>query len=147
MADLTSLHKLVNAWRKRREKLRKETLILDKKDTQTNQRNCDIAYGKFQEASKCSGDLKRVLNKMVKDGVAQEGAAQNSKKQKPEYYNRCLLYCNSHKTYHHSGTKIVLSYCIRLQRSVYAEQYDQKHPKDCPVNSIRVLAGLEEINL
>ena len=145
MIDLKPINNLVNTWKKRREKLRKECFVGDKKDTPANQRNSNIAYGKFQEASKCSGDLRRVLNKMVNDGVVQEGTAQNSKVKNPEYHNRCLFYCKSHKNYHHDGIKIVLSYCIRLQRSIHAEQFDQVHPTDCPVNSMRLLAGLEKI--
>jgi len=142
---LSPLEALMKVWRKRREKLRKEAVVLDKDDTQDNQRNCNIAYGRFQEASKCSSDLRRVLNKMLKDSIVHKSMAQHSNDPKHKHHNRCLLYCWSYKPHHHNGVEIVLSYCLKLKRCIYPELFDQEHPADCPVNSIRELAGLEKI--
>jgi len=142
---LTELHNLVKRWRKRREKLRKSSKAFAKNKTKANEYHSNIEYGRFMEIEKCASELIRVLNRMVKDGMVHKGTAQHSKEQLPKYANRCLLYCQSYKEYYHDGDKITPSYCIRLKRSILSEHNNLVHPEDCPVNNIRILAGLKEI--
>ena len=144
--DLKPLAKLVKSWRNRRARLRKEAQDLNKnKQSKANVYHSNIAHGKFQEVEKCASELSRVLNRMVKDGVVQEGTAHYSNEQKPKYINRCILYCRSHIDYKHDGSRIIPSYCIRLKRSVMAEHNNYEHPEDCPNNQIRQIVGLEKI--
>lgn len=135
--ELTKLHVLKKRWRKRREKLRKEAEALGKnaKRSVANRHHSDVNYGRFHEVEKCASELASILGGMQKAGTVEV-------RDGPKVKAQCLQ-CQSYKSsYNHVGG-IYPHFCIRMQRSIYPEMYDGKHPKDCPDNKFRKLAGLK----
>ncbi len=97
--------------------------------------------GRLKEVEKCASELARVLGSMQKTSAVKSG-----KEEKVLVLTAncqctgCLSYVNF---YYHPTKGIIHGFCIRLKRSIYPEWYDNNHPKDCPSNKFRKLAGLK----
>jgi hypothetical protein len=66
------LRELVKRWRRRKNRLRRKSMVIGKVKTDANQRFSNIYWGQYEEAEKCANDLVATLNKLKKENGKKE---------------------------------------------------------------------------